>query len=49
MTPIATTTTNATGYYFFTNLLPGDYHVMFVKPADLEFSPQDAGVERRRR
>jgi hypothetical protein len=44
MTPIASTTTNATGYYFFTNLLPGEYRVMFVKPADLEFSPQDAGA-----
>ena len=42
--PLATTTTNATGYYYFTNLLPGEYYVMFVKPADLKFSPQDAGA-----
>jgi hypothetical protein len=44
-TPITSTTTNATGYYYFTQLLPGDYYVMFVKPADLEFSPQDVGSD----
>ncbi|MEZ4867823.1 MAG: SdrD B-like domain-containing protein [Caldilineaceae bacterium] len=31
--PVATTTTNAAGYYSFTNLLPGDYVVAVQLPA----------------
>ncbi len=43
MTPIDDTTTDANGYYLFDHLTPGEYQVMFVKPAGLEFSPQNAG------
>lgn len=39
-TPIATTITDPSGYYMFTNLAPGDYKVEFVKPAGYTFSPQ---------
>jgi protocatechuate 3,4-dioxygenase beta subunit len=39
-----TTTTNASGVYSFTNLVPGDYYVEFVKPAGYVFSPQDQGA-----
>ena len=43
-----TTTTDATGFYEFTDLLPGDYYVIFTSPTDangvlLTQSPQDAG------
>ncbi|MBZ0302303.1 MAG: carboxypeptidase regulatory-like domain-containing protein, partial [Anaerolineae bacterium] len=36
-----TTTTDSTGSYSFTNLLPGDYYLVFTPPTDYEFSPQD--------
>jgi hypothetical protein len=36
----ATTTTNAYGYYMFTNLAPGNYIVEFVKPSGYTISPQ---------
>ena len=39
---VATTTTNATGYYGFT-VTPGKYYVEFVKPAGYTFSPKDQG------
>jgi uncharacterized repeat protein (TIGR01451 family) len=39
-----TTTTNASGFYSFTNLLAGvTYQVEFVKPADTIFTTQNAG------
>jgi len=38
-----TTTTDPNGNYAFTDLLPGDYYVLFTPPAGYEFSPQDAG------
>mgnify|MGYP006254845563 FL=1 len=43
-----TTTTNALGFYEFTDLLPGDYYVVFTSPTDVDGvlltqSPQDAG------
>jgi protocatechuate 3,4-dioxygenase beta subunit len=39
----ATTTTNASGYYSFPNLLPGaPYQVEFVLPTGYQFSPQDS-------
>jgi hypothetical protein len=41
---IATTTTDASGLYLFTNLAPGGYRVEFVKPAGYEFSPADQGA-----
>ena len=41
--PQGTTTTDASGLYTFTNLIPGDYFVEFVPPAGYAFSPQDVG------
>jgi uncharacterized repeat protein (TIGR01451 family) len=38
-TVLATTTTNASGLYSFTNQAPGTYEVQFVKPAGYSFSP----------
>lgn len=40
---IATTLTDADGYYLFDDLIPGDYHVEFVLPEGYVFSPQDQG------
>jgi LPXTG-site transpeptidase (sortase) family protein len=41
---IGTTTTNASGLYSFTNLMPGTYSVQFVKPGGYTFSPVDQGA-----
>jgi Tol biopolymer transport system component len=38
------TTTNATGIYSFTNLVPGDYLVAFTLPAGYIFTQQDAAA-----
>jgi protocatechuate 3,4-dioxygenase beta subunit len=43
-TPIATDTTNASGYYLFPGLEPGCYEVEFTAPAGYIFSPQDQGT-----
>ena len=43
-TPIATTTTDATGYYSFTNLIAGTYSVGFILPTGYERSPKGAGT-----
>jgi hypothetical protein len=37
---LATTTTDPSGYYMFTNLNAGDYMVEFIKPAAYTYSPQ---------
>jgi len=42
-TPIATTTTNGSGNYSFSNLAPGTYTVTFQRPSGYVFSPQGAG------
>ena len=42
---IATTLTNATGYYYFSDLVPGDYYVEFILPPGYTFSPQDQGTD----
>jgi len=38
---VGSTTTDATGYYLFDNLVPGDYFVEFKKPEGYAFSPKD--------
>ncbi len=44
---VATATTDATGFYSFTNLLAGaSYTVEFVKPADTVFTTTAAGMDR---
>src|SRR5690606_25987911 len=42
-TLVSTTTTNASGIYRFTDLVPGDYYVVVTLPPGYQFSPQDAG------
>ncbi|NJP07662.1 MAG: DUF11 domain-containing protein, partial [Chloroflexaceae bacterium] len=42
---ISTTTTDATGFYQFIDLLPGDYQVEFVLPDGYTFSPQQQGSD----
>jgi LPXTG-site transpeptidase (sortase) family protein len=42
---ISTTTTDASGFYHFTNLTPGTYSVQFVAPAGYNFSPQNVGSD----
>ena len=42
---IATTMTDANGYYLFDNLPPGDYHIEFVLPEGYVFSPQNQGTD----
>ncbi|MBZ0288082.1 MAG: carboxypeptidase regulatory-like domain-containing protein, partial [Anaerolineae bacterium] len=43
-TVVATTTTDASGNYSFTNLTPADYSIRVVLPAGYQFSPQDAAA-----
>lgn len=40
---IATTTTNASGNYLFSNLGEGEYYILVEKPQGYNFSPKDAG------
>jgi LPXTG-site transpeptidase (sortase) family protein len=40
---IATTTTDSDGFYSFTDLIPGEYYLVFTRPADYASSPQDQG------
>lgn len=42
---LASTITNADGFYYFGDLVPGDYNVGFVLPAGYSFSPQDQGTD----
>ncbi len=46
-TPLATTTTDATGYYLFSNLTPGEYFVEFTPLVNHVFSPKDQGPTTR--
>ena len=43
-TVIATQVTDAAGNYLFTNLIPGDYKVKFILPANYFFTVKDAGT-----
>lgn len=43
-TPLASTTTDATGNYLFGNLVPGNYSLQFVLPSGYAFSPMDQGM-----
>ena len=40
---VATTITDANGYYQFANLNPGDFYIEFISPEGYIFSPQDVG------
>lgn len=40
---VATTTTDADGFYIFDNLIPGDYYVEFIKPEGYTITLQDQG------
>lgn len=40
---LATTTTDASGYYEFGNLAPGDYRIAVVRPSGHSFAPPDQG------
>jgi uncharacterized repeat protein (TIGR01451 family) len=42
---IATTTTDASGNYVFTDFASGDYYVEFVEPAGYSFTLQDQGAD----
>ncbi|RKX27551.1 MAG: hypothetical protein DRP45_00770 [Candidatus Zixiibacteriota bacterium] len=42
---VATTYTDANGYYLFDELEPGDYNIVFVLPEGYVFSPQDQGAD----
>jgi uncharacterized repeat protein (TIGR01451 family) len=44
-TQLGSTTTDASGFYSFTHLAPGDYLVEFVLPTDFVFAPQDQGAD----
>jgi len=41
--PVATTSTDASGKYLFSSLNPEDYKVQFVLPSGYAFSPKDQG------
>lgn len=43
--PIATTTTDANGFYKFDNLAPGDYFVEFIEPEGYDITLQDQGID----
>ncbi len=42
---VATTQTDATGFYEFNSLPPGDYYLTFTPPAGYQISPQNAGSD----
>ena len=42
---LTTTTTDANGFYIFTDLMPGDYYVKFIKPEGYEFTGQNIGSD----
>lgn len=44
-TPVATTSTDGNGNYSFTNLVPGDYEVLFEAPSGYLFAPKGQGSD----
>ncbi len=44
-TVLKTTTTNSSGIYSFTGLLPGNYIVQFVSPSGYVFTPANVGAD----
>ncbi|MBK7041375.1 MAG: carboxypeptidase regulatory-like domain-containing protein [Bacteroidetes bacterium] len=42
--PVASTVTDAYGYYLFNNILSGTYKIAFTLPPGFVFSPQDMGA-----
>ena len=42
---IASTVTNASGFYEFSSVIPGDYSVMVIAPTDHLFTLQDVGLD----
>ena len=44
-TTLATTTTDGSGLYHFTDLVPGTYRVEFIKPSGYTFSPATQGTD----
>ncbi|HUV30324.1 MAG TPA: SdrD B-like domain-containing protein [Acidobacteriota bacterium] len=42
---LATTVTDGSGYYLFSDLTPGGYYVEFVLPMGYVFSPKDQGMD----
>jgi len=43
--PVGDTSTDATGQYIFTGLVPGDYYLVFHAPDGYSFSPRDRGAD----
>lgn len=41
---VATTTTDASGSYFFSKVIPGIYSVKFQEPASFDFVNEDASI-----
>ena len=42
---VATVTTNGSGHYRFEGVVPGDYYVAFVAPAEHAIAPRDQGTD----
>lgn len=45
---IASTNTDANGYYYFNNLWPGDYYLVYKAPAGYYFTSQNSGSDKEK-